>query len=85
MIVRKTKDEILAEKESIDVDKVLERYGKDIQKVYNNFLEGYGSTHFEVQNLSDATILQNIFIKDGFTSFTDEIGFFGTIYIYIEL
>ena len=85
MIVRKTKDEILAEKESVDVDKVLERYGKDIQKVYNNFLEGYSSTHFEVQNLSDATILQDIFIKDGFTSFTDEIGFFETIYIYIEL
>ena len=85
MIVRKTKEEILSEKEAIEVDKVLERYGKDIQGVYNDFLNGYSSSNFEVQNLSDATILQNIFIKDGFTSYTEEIGFGETIYIYIEL
>ena len=74
MIVRKTKEGILAERSASERLRVLIKYEKVIAKVYEWFLDGDDSYIILAENSLDAEILQSIFREDGFATYLVEGG-----------
>lgn len=72
MIVRKTKEGILAERSASERLRVLIKYEKVITKVYEWFLDGDDSYIILAENSLDAEILQSIFREGGFATYLVE-------------